>query len=91
VSAITQGGIDLNASVTQVTNAIGNNLARMTRLDNMTKLNDTNKSMMETIVGNIQNVDYAQLGIELTNQKTAFDASLSATAKISQLSLLDYM
>lgn len=91
IPAITQGATDLQAGYTQITNAVGDNLARMTRLDNMTKLNDNNKNMMETIVGNLQNVDLAQLGIELTSQKTSFDASLSATAKISQESLLNYM
>jgi flagellar hook-associated protein 3 FlgL len=91
VANLTQGAIDLQAGSTQITNAIGDVINRMTRLDNMNKLNINNKNMMQSIVGNLQNVDYAQLGIELQNQNTALEASLSATAKISQLSLLNYM
>jgi flagellar hook-associated protein 3 FlgL len=41
--------------------------------------------------GDLQNVDLAQLGVEIQSQTTAFEASLSATAKVSQLSLLNYM
>lgn len=91
VTAITQGSADLDAGFKQIINAVGDNIGRLTRLDGMTKLNDNNKNMLQSIVGNIQEVDYAKLGVELNNQKTAFEASLSATAKISQLSLLNYM
>lgn len=91
VEAIAQGTSDLQEGYKQITNAVSDNLSRMTRLDNMAKLNENNKNMMQTIVGNVQNVDYAQLGVELNSQKTAFEASLSATAKISQLSLLDFI
>ncbi len=63
----------------------------MTRLDSMTKLNTNNKNTLHNIYGNTQNVDYAKLAVELTQQQTAFEASLSATAKISQMSLLDYL
>jgi len=57
----------------------------------MNTLNDNNKSTLLSISTRTQEVDYAKLGIELNSQKTAFDASLSATAKLSQLSLLDYL
>lgn len=91
IPAITQGATDLQAGFAQVTNAIGDNINRMTRLDNMIKLNENNKNMMQQVIGSLQDVDYAKLGIELNSQKTAFEASLAATAKISQLSLLNYM
>lgn len=91
IAAITQGAADLHAGFVQVTNAIGDNISRMTRLDSMAKLNENNKNTMLQIVDNLQNVDYARLGIELNNQKTAFEASLSTTARISQLSLLNYL
>ena len=91
VTALNQGSIDLDAGYKQITNAIGENQTRMMRLSNISTMNDNNKNMMQDIVSNIQNVDMAQLGVELTNQNTAFQASLSATAKISQLSLLDYL
>jgi flagellar hook-associated protein 3 FlgL len=91
VPNLAQAGIDLYAGSVQISNAIGDNIARMVRLDNMTKLNDLNKNMMKTIMGNIQEVDNAQLGMELSKQKIAYEASLAATAKISELSLLKYL
>ncbi len=75
----------------QVTSAQNDILTRIVRLDSAEKMNTNNKNTLLTIAGNIQNVDYAKLGVELTQQQTAFNASLSATAKITQLSLLDYL
>ncbi|MDD2366561.1 MAG: flagellar hook-associated protein FlgL [Desulfuromonadaceae bacterium] len=66
-------------------------LSRTTRLDNMSKLNDNNKNTLLSISTGIQEVDYAKLGIQQNNQQIAFEASLSATAKLTKLSLLDYM
>lgn len=91
VTAITQGATDLQNGARQLNIATSDILSRMTRLDNMAKLNDNNKTTLLSIASNTQNVDYAKLGVELSNQKTAFEASLSATAKISQLSLLNYL
>lgn len=75
----------------QINNAQSDVASRTMRLDSMTKLNVNTKNTLETIYGNVQNVDYVKLAVQLNQQKTAFEASLSATAKISQLSLLDYM
>lgn len=91
IPLLNQGIVDLQNGYIQINNAIGDNINRMTRVDNISTLNENNKNIMEQLVGNLQNVDYARLGIELNNQKTAFEASLSATAKVSQLSLLNYM
>jgi flagellar hook-associated protein 3 FlgL len=91
VPLLTQATSDLQDGFVQITNALGDNIARMTRLDNMTKLHDNNKNMMLSIVSGIQDIDYAKIGVELNSQKTAFEASLSTTAKISGLSLLNYM
>jgi flagellar hook-associated protein 3 FlgL len=90
-AALVQGASDLHAGSAQVINAISDNISRLTRLDSMAKLNANNVSTMQQIFDSLQNVDYAQLGVELNNQKTAFEASLSTTATISQLSLLNYM
>ena len=91
VPAITQASIDMENGAKQLNIATSDILSRMTRLDNMNNLNDNNKNTMLSISTSIQQVDYARLGVELSNQKTAFEASLSATAKLSQLSLLDYL
>ena len=75
----------------QIFNAINTNLSRMTRVDNMAKLNETNKNTLTNIVGNIQTVDMVKLGVQLNTEKNAFEASLAATAKVMQMSLLDFL
>lgn len=91
VNAISQASVDLQSGARQLNIATSDILARMTRLDNMSKLNENNKNTLLSISTRVQEVDYAKLGVELSNQKLAFEASLSATAKVTQLSLLDYL
>jgi len=89
--AISQAALDLQSGARQLNIATSDILARMTRLDNMSKLNEKNKNTLLSISTRVQEVDYAKLGVELSNQKLAFEASLSTTAKVTQLSLLDYL
>ena len=91
VPGILAGSQALEAGAKQLNNAQSDVAARLTRLDTMTKLNVNTRNTLETIYGNTQNVDYAKLAVQLNQQKIAFEASLSSTAKLSQLSLLDYM
>jgi flagellar hook-associated protein 3 FlgL len=88
---ITTAVQSLDPASKQIFNAVNTNLSRMIRVDNMTKLNENNKNTLATIAGNIQNVDMVKLGVQLNSEQNAFEASLAATAKLSQLSLLDYM
>jgi flagellar hook-associated protein 3 FlgL len=81
----------LENGANQVTNALTDVASRTIRLNNMSTLNTNSQNTLQTIASNIQNVDYAKLGVELANQQTAFQASLSATAKVSRMSLLDYL
>ena len=90
-AAITTAVQSLEPASRQIFNAINTNLSRMIRVDNMAKLNETNKNTLSNIVGNIQNVDMVKLGVQLNTEMNAFEASLSATAKLSQMSLLDFM
>lgn len=90
-AAITTAIQSLEPASKQIFNAVNTNLSRMTRVDSMSKLNENNKNTLTNIVGNIQNVDMVKLGVQLNLEKNAFEASLSATAKMSQLSLLDFM
>lgn len=90
-AGIAAGAQALNDGAKQINNAQSDVSARLMRLDSMTKLNDNTRNTLMAVYSNTQNVDYAKLGVELSQQKIAFEASLSATAKISQLSLLDYM
>lgn len=91
VPAISLASKDLEAGAKQLNIASSDLLSRMTRLDNMNTLNGNTKNTLLSISTSVQEVDYAKLGIQLTSQKTAFDASLAATAKVSGLSLLDYL
>jgi len=91
VPAISTAAQDLQDGARQLNIATSDILSRMTRLDNMDKLNDNNKNTLLSVYTSTQEVDYAKLGIQLNSQKVAFEASLSATAKLSQLSLLDFL
>lgn len=91
VAAIKAGATALNDGAKQINNAQTDVAAKILRLDSSTKLNENNKNTLETIYGDTQNVDYAKLAVQLNQQKIAYEASLSATAKLSQLSLLDYL
>ncbi|MEI6205612.1 MAG: flagellar hook-associated protein FlgL [Desulfuromonadales bacterium] len=75
----------------QIINAVNTNISRMVRVDNMSKLNVNNKNTLIGIAGNIQNPDLVKLGVQLSSENNAFQASLASTAKLSQLSLLDYL
>ena len=91
VAAISAAATALESGSKQITNAQTDVASRILRLDSSTKLNENTRNTLETIYGNAQNVDYAKLAVQLNQQKIAFEASLSATASLSQLSLLDYM
>jgi flagellar hook-associated protein 3 FlgL len=91
VPALTLAITDIQDGAKQFNIATSDVLSRNTRLNSMTTLNENNKNTLLSIATGIQEVDYAKLGVELSNQKVAFEASLSSTASISKLSLLDYL
>jgi flagellar hook-associated protein 3 FlgL len=91
VAGVATASAELQNGSVQLNIATSDILSRITRLDNMTKLNENNKNTLLAISTKIQEADYAKLGTQLNNEKTAFEASLSSTAKISQLSLLNYL
>jgi flagellar hook-associated protein 3 FlgL len=90
-AAVNTGMLAMDSASSQIFTALNDNLSRMTRVDSMSKLNENNKNTLTTIAGNIQNVDLVKLGVQLNTEKNAFEASLSATAKLVQMSLLNYM
>ena len=81
----------LENGTNQINNAQSDVASRMIRLQNATTLNTNTTNTLQSIAGNIQNVDINKLGVELTQQNTAYQASLAATAKISSMSLLNYI
>ena len=79
-----QAGIQLESAQTVVG-------TRLLRLEGAANMNSSTKSTLQTVFGNVQNADYAKLAVEMSQQQTAFEATLSSTAKISQMSLLDFL
>lgn len=75
----------------QVLSVISDIGMRKARLDNALQSQQRLSNVLKTSVSNIQDVDLAKAATELTQQKTAYEAALSATAKITPLSLLDYL
>ena len=91
VPGIVAGAQALEAGNKQINSAQSDVASRLVRLDATTKMIKNNRNTLETIYGNAQNVDNARLAVLLNQQQIAYEATLSATAKLSKLSLLDYM
>ena len=91
VAAINTNAASFDQSVQQVNNARSVVAGRMARLQSAQNLLVRDQNTAKGIISDRQNVDYAKAAVELTQQQNAFQATLSATAKISQLSLLDYI
>ncbi|GFO70867.1 flagellar hook-associated protein 3 [Geomonas limicola] len=90
-SGIQDGIKNMQAASQQVTASISSVAGRLTRLENMQTMITNNQNTLEGIYSDKQNVDYAKAGVELSQLNTAYSAALSTTAKINQLSLLDYL
>lgn len=90
-SAIQAGAAQLDAAANQITNARSDVASKMIRMQSAEKMLTQNQNTVLGILDNTQNVDYIKAATELNQQQTAFEAALSATAKITQLSLLDYL
>jgi len=90
-AGISDGYKNIHAGVQQVNAAQTDVAGRLTRLTNMTGMIANNQAVLKDVMGNIQNVDYAKVAVQLSQQTTAFQAALSSVAKIGQLSLLNYL
>ena len=65
--------------------------ARMNRLDGAAKVIDEMKFSITKVLSDKQDVDFMQVVSDLSKQQTAYQAAIAASAKISQISLLDYL
>jgi flagellar hook-associated protein 3 FlgL len=90
-AGIQAGNVDLDQANQQLLGHISDIGMRKARMDNALTAQQRNYNVLAAMHDNLQDVDIAKAGIELTNQKTAFDAALAATAKVVPLSLLDYL
>ncbi len=84
LTTLDNGSVQLISAQTQMQ-------SRMVRFDTAKTMQQSTINTLNTVLDKTQTADYAKLGIELQNQQTAFQATLSATAKISQMSLLNYI
>ena len=96
LSTNSQSGVEatlntLDTSLTQITSARSDAGSRMNRLDNVTADRDSANINISKSLSDTQNIDVVKVYSELANQQTAYQAALSTTAKISQLSLLNYL
>ena len=81
----------LDSSANQINNARSDVAGRMIRFKSAETMISRNQSTLQGIVADTMGVDYIKAATQLNQQQAAFEAALSATAKITQLSLLDYL
>jgi flagellar hook-associated protein 3 FlgL len=91
ISGIGNGVKALDNGTMQVNSAQIELQSRMVRSNAASQMHQNVSNTLQSVLSNTQTADYAQLGVELQMQQTAFQATLSATAKITQMSLLDYL
>lgn len=61
------------------------------RLTSVGSVNEDQKLTTTKVLSGLQDVDYLQVVSDLTKQQTAYQTAIAASAKISQISLLDYL
>jgi flagellar hook-associated protein 3 FlgL len=81
----------LDSSLKQLQAAQGDVGARENRLQNADNILASTKDYLTKAVSAKQDSDLTQVLSDLAKQQIAYQATLAATAKFSQLSLLDYM
>jgi flagellar hook-associated protein 3 FlgL len=64
---------------------------RQSRLEGQQEILDNLNKDIQDRLSDIENVDYNKVILELQQQQTAYEVALEAAAKISQLSLLNYL
>ncbi|MDD2502029.1 MAG: hypothetical protein PHN92_14585 [Geobacter sp.] len=81
----------LDSATMQMNSAQVELQSRQVRINAAKTMNQTISDTLKTVLSNTQTADYAQLGVLLQQQQVAFQATLSATAKVTQMSLLDFL
>jgi flagellar hook-associated protein 3 FlgL len=90
--AAISGQLDvLDQSLALITNERADVGARLNRLDATEAHSDTFKINIQQMLSDTEDLDVVQAITELTAQQSAYQASLSVSAKIIQPSLIDYL
>ncbi len=90
-AAITAAAGQIEKASAETNNLRSEIAGRQLRVNSAEKMIALNRNTVQTLIENMQNVDMIKAAAELNQQKTSFEAALSATAKTSQLSLLNYL
>lgn len=90
-SSIQAEAEQLDSAMKQVANAVSDVGNRLTRLESAKTMLTRDRDTLNGIISDTQGVDMIQAATELNMQQTAFEGALAATARISKLSLLDYL
>lgn len=79
---------DLRASVLDEQTAIG---AKINRLDRQTEINGRQIDQTKISLSKVEDADFLQAAMDLSIQSNAYQAAISASAKIIQPSLMDFI
>jgi len=90
-SDMSQAGSLLNTAITNIETYQAGNAAATNTITNETTTQNDDISSLQQQIGDIQNVDLTQVGTELNLLQTQLQASYSATATLTQESILKYL
>lgn len=82
---------NLEASTAQVLSVRTDLGARMNRVEGSRNILEEMKYSLTKVLSDKRDIDFMQVVSDLSKQQTAFEAAIAASAKVSQISLLDYM
>jgi len=86
------GALDgMDTSLNQILTVRSDIGARINRMDSAANVITDMDYTLNKIISDRQDVDMMKVISDLTRQQTAFEATLAASAKITQISLLDYL
>jgi len=88
----------IQTAMDQITDGLGdvrtanaNNGRLQAQIDTVTARGEDRTTMLKTVIGNAEDADLGQVALDITNSQTMLNASYSVFAKISSLSLANYL
>lgn len=82
---------ELDEGISVIASVHGEIGARMSRLNDTEERYSAVQTHLAAVLSKSEDLDYAQAVTDLTAQETAYKAALAAAARLSQVSLLDYL
>jgi flagellar hook-associated protein 3 FlgL len=81
----------LDAAMSRLTTSLADVGSRYNRLETGTRINKDAELSLQDSLSNIENVDMARAMVDLQMNEVAYQASLGATARVLQPSLLQFL